>query len=287
MVGQISAVINTFNEEKNIQRAIKSVAWADEIIVCDMYSNDKTASLARKLGAKVVFHKRTDFVEPARNYALSKATGDWILILDADEDIPETLAKRLQEIVNKTQQIEAVEIPRKNIIFGKWMKYTGWWPDYQIRFFQKGTVVWQDAIHSKPKLNGLVLTLEAKEQWAITHKNYQSIDQFIERMNRYSNFEAEQLQKKGYKFGWQDVLEKPLNEFLSRVFDEREMVIFYNIASGPRFLNKDMEKAFRKVARSDMKAALGYEDVNVNRQEFELGEKTTAALEKVAKTFKK
>ena len=218
MVGQISAVINTFNEEKNIQRAIKSVAWADEIIVCDMYSNDKTASLARKLGAKVVFHKRTDFVEPARNYALSKATGDWILILDADEDIPETLAKRLQEIVNKTQQIEAVEIPRKNIIFGKWMKYTGWWPDYQIRFFQKGTVVWQDAIHSKPKLNGLVLTLEAKEQWAITHKNYQSIDQFIERMNRYSNFEAEQLQKKGYKFGWQDVLEKPLNEFLSRFF---------------------------------------------------------------------
>ncbi|MBI3103908.1 glycosyltransferase family 2 protein [Candidatus Daviesbacteria bacterium] len=215
---KISVVINTLNEEKNIQRAIGSVGWADEIVVCDMDSEDQTREIAEKSGAKVFLCKRQGFVEPARNFAISKATGNWILILDADEEIPESLAKRLKELVSKQITSDYIEIPRKNIIFSRWMSASGWWPDYQIRFFKKGAVVWNSKIHSKPKFKGMGLKLPAEEKLAIVHHNYQTIWQFIERMNRYTTIEAEQLLKDGYQFKWTDLFQKPLDEFLSRFF---------------------------------------------------------------------
>lgn len=217
-MGRISIVINTLNEEKNVRLAIESVKWADEVLVCDMYSEDKTVEVAKKLGAKVVFHKKTGYVEPARNFAISKASGDWILILDADEEIPYSLANRLQEIADKIEQIDYVEIPRKNIIFNKWMKASMWWPDYNIRFFRKGTVKWGDEIHIPPKADGQGLKLEPDEKWAIIHYNYETVGQFIDRMNRYSEIQAKELIKNGTKVKWQDLIEKPLDEFLSRFF---------------------------------------------------------------------
>lgn len=215
---KISVVINTLNEEANIKRAMASVAWADEILVCDMYSEDKTVEIAKKLGAKVVYHKKADYVEPARNFAISKASGDWILVLDADEEITDILARRLKEITQKMKQVMVVWIPRKNIIFNKWMKASMWWPDHQVRFFKAGKVRWQNKIHSKPQFTGESLTLEPEEKWAIIHHNYNSLSQYIERMNRYTTIEAQELVKGGYKFAWEDLVQKPLSEFLSRFF---------------------------------------------------------------------
>ncbi len=218
MVNQITVVINAFNEEKNIERAIESVKWADEVLVCDMHSADKTVEIAKKMGAKVIFHKQEGYVEPARNFAISKASHDWILILDADEEIPATLAERLKEFVAKPLSSDFVEMPRKNIIFNKWMKASMWWPDYQIRLFKRGSVVWQNQIHSKPQTKGVGLTLEADEKWAIIHYNYQTISQFLKRMDRYTKIQSEELRDAGYKFSWKDLLEKPVSEFLSRFF---------------------------------------------------------------------
>lgn len=217
----ISVVINTLNEEKNIARVIESVKWADEIVVCDMYSEDKTVEIAKKLGAKVIFHKRLDYVEPARNFAISKASNEWILILDPDEEIPESLKERLIEIASKMEQIDYVRLPRKNLIFDKWMKAAMWWPDYNIRFFKKGSVEWTDKIHRPPKTKGQGLDLAAEEELAIIHHNYQTISQFIVRMDRYTTVEADQLIKQKYEFKWQDLIEKPLGEFLSRFFANR------------------------------------------------------------------
>lgn len=218
MASKISVVINTFNEEQNIEIAIKSVKWADEIIVCDMHSDDKTSEIAKKLGAKVVFHKKMEYVEPARNFAISKASNEWILILDSDEEVPLSLSEKLGEVSKKMEQIDYVRIPRKNIIFGKWMKGAMWWPDYNIRFFKKGMVVWSNKIHRPPKTIGVGIDLQADEKWAIIHMNYQRVSQFIERMNRYTNVEAEELIREGYKFEWPDLIRKPLAEFLSRFF---------------------------------------------------------------------
>ncbi len=218
MVNQISVVINTYNEERNIRRAMESVAWADEIIVCDMHSSDKTVKIAKDLGAKVILHKMVGYVEPARNYAISKITFDWVLVLDADESVPEVLARKIKELIAKPISADYVEIPRKNIIFGKWMSASMWWPDYQIRLFKKGSVLWNEKIHNKPETTGEGLKLQPEEKLAIVHQNYQGVSQFIERMNRYSDIQASQLLEEGYKFSWKDLLQKPLNEYLSRFF---------------------------------------------------------------------
>jgi glycosyltransferase involved in cell wall biosynthesis len=215
----ISVIIHTLNEEENIASAIKSVKWTDEIIVCDMHSDDKTVEVVSSLGAKIITHERVDFVEPARNFAISKASYDWILILDADEEIPEKLADKLKSIVADKNFIEAtVDIPRKNIIFGKWMKASFWWPDFQPRFFKKGAVTWKNEIHSKPEVRGIKLILPEDEDLAIIHHHYQSVGQYIERMNRYTSIQAKELKTAGYEFNWRDVIEKPLGEFLGRFF---------------------------------------------------------------------
>ena len=116
---KISVVVNTWNEEKNMGRCLESVKeFAEEIVVCDMESTDKTVEIAKKLGAKVYSHKLTYYVEPARNFAVSKATGSWILVLDADEELSGSLTRKLK-VVAKEDKVDYVEIPRKNIIFGK------------------------------------------------------------------------------------------------------------------------------------------------------------------------
>lgn len=215
---KISVVVNTWNEEKNIKRCLESVKWTDEIVVVDMHSQDKTVEIAQKLGAKVYSYKYTTYVEPARNFALSKVTGDWILVLDADEDIPPELAKTLQKLAKKPEGFSFFCLPRKNIIFGKWIKHSRWWPDHIVRFFKKGSVTWSDKIHSVPLTRGEGKDLPAKEANAIVHYHYQSISQYLQRLNRYTAIQAKELIKSGYKFTWQDLLKKPTGEFLSRFF---------------------------------------------------------------------
>ena len=218
---KISAVLNTINEEKNIDRALKSVKWADEIIIVDDGSSDKTLEIAKKYTKRIYKHKSAGYVEPARNFAISKAIGEWILLLDADEQIPTSLADKLKEIAQKMRGIGYVEIPRKNIIFGRWMKASMWWPDFHPRFFRKGKVVWKDEIHSKPQLLGEGIKLEAEGDLAIIHYHYDSLTQFIGRMNRYTTIQAEELIKAGHNFDWKDLINKPLGEFLGRYFANR------------------------------------------------------------------
>lgn len=212
-------VINTRNEEKNLAGAIASVKnFASEIVVVDMESEDGTVEVAKGLGAKVHSHKNVGYVEPARNFAIGKATSDWILILDADEEVTKDLRGEIEKEIKKPKA-DYYRISRKNIIFGKWMKHTLWWPDYQIRFFKKGFVSWGDEIHSLPITKGKGADLPAKEKFAITHHNYNFLDQYIERLFRYTKIQAEEMMKNGYVFAWSDVIRKPLNEFLRRFFE--------------------------------------------------------------------
>jgi (heptosyl)LPS beta-1,4-glucosyltransferase len=218
-VPKISVVINTRNEEQNLPRALKSVEkLADEIIVVDMESTDKTVSIAKKAGAKVFTHKHTGIVEPARDFAIKKATGDWILILDADEEVSFSLVKKLKDITKDESSADYYRLPRKNIIFGKWIQNSRWWPDYIIRFFKNGKVSWSEIIHSVPTTEGRGIDLEMKEELAIVHHNYDSVEQYILRMNTYTTKQADLLQESGYKFNWVDLWTKPMNEFFSRYF---------------------------------------------------------------------
>lgn len=214
----VSVVINTLNESENLPRLLKSISgFADEVIVVDMESVDDTVKTAKKFGAKVFNYKQVGYVEPARNFAISKATSDWILILDADEKLSKTLRSKLIEIV-KYPQADYYRLPRKNLVFGKYLQYSRWWPDYNIRFFRKGFVSWSDEIHSIPVTTGRGADLPAEESMAIVHHNYVSTDQYLSRMMRYTSIQSRHLIEEGYKFKWSDILSKPVGEFLSRYF---------------------------------------------------------------------
>jgi glycosyltransferase involved in cell wall biosynthesis len=218
-VGKISVVVNTLNEEENLPRALASVKdLAAEIVVVDMESQDRTVAVAKEFGAKVFQHPKTGYVEPARNFAIEKASNEWVLILDADEEIPDSLAAKLKEI-GKSPQADFYRLPRKNINFGRWIKNSRWWPDYNIRFFKKGMVSWNEIIHSVPMTVGKGLDLTPDEKYAIIHYNYPTIFRYVERMNRYTDIQAKILSQKDYKFNWTDLVRRPTAEFLSRYFD--------------------------------------------------------------------
>lgn len=220
MSPKITVVINTLNEEKNIQKTIESVSWADEVLVCDMYSSDKTVEIAKKVGAKVVLHKQVGFVEPARNFAISKASNEWILVLDADEVVEDTSVEKLRQI-SEDKNVDFVQMPRKNIIFGKWMQASMWWPDYNVRFFKKGKVKWGNKIHRPPLTEGNGLKLPDKEEYAIVHYNYSNLSDYLVRLNNYTTIQADELISEGYYFEWKDLFIKPVGEFLSRFFASR------------------------------------------------------------------
>lgn len=215
----LSVVITAWNEEENIGRAISSVKKiADEVVVVvDKSTTDKTADVAKKMGAKVHWHVHTGIVEPMRNFSISKARGDWILVLDADEEIPVSLVGEIQKIVSHPQA-DYYRLPRKDIIFGKWIKSQHWWPDYVYRLFKKGSVTWDDAIHSIPFTRGKGADLPPDETHAIIHHHYTSISQYVDRLNRYTDHQIQHPIGSGYSFSWTDLITKPISEFLNQFF---------------------------------------------------------------------
>ncbi|MCE5359403.1 MAG: glycosyltransferase family 2 protein [Acidithiobacillus sp.] len=201
---RISAVINTFNEERNLSGALASVSsWVDEIVVVDMYSEDQTRTIAGAYGAKVYLHDRLGFVEPARAYALSKATGEWVLVLDADERVPVSLAETLRNIA-LSDTVDVVFIPRLNWIFGHQMRGTGWGlhQDRHPRFFRRGVMKPSDIIHASMNVQpgARVITLPGKPEMAIVHFNYRNIAHWFEKMRRYTTIEANQRYELGERY---------------------------------------------------------------------------------------
>lgn len=240
-MAKISVVVNTYNEEKKLSRALSSLkGFAGEIVVVDMMSVDKTREIAKSFKARVFKHRKISYVEPARNFAIEKAKYDWVFILDADEEIPDTLKTYLKKEI-KDPQANFYRIPRRNIIFGKWMKHSGWWPDYNIRFFKKGTVSWNEIIHSVPVTSGKGIDLPGSEELAIKHRHYSSLEEYITRMNRYTTIQARQLNKKGIKFSWKDLITKPTAEFLRRYFAEE------GFKDGIHGLNLSLLQSFSEV----------------------------------------
>ncbi|MBD3279771.1 MAG: glycosyltransferase [Candidatus Pacebacteria bacterium] len=222
---KISAVINTKNAAQTIKTALTSVKWCDQIVVVDMQSTDKTLEIVKKYTDQVFTTKDAGYVEPARNLAISKAQHDWVLLIDADEELPVSLKKHLQALMDKPalDLVAGYYLPRQNIIFNKTMKGTGWWPDYQLRFFQKDQVFWPKTIHAEPKITGEVKYLPAKPAYALIHHHYQTIEQYLKRLDRYTSLEAQGIKavNKPVKLNEAEFLQSFLAEFLQRLFAQQ------------------------------------------------------------------
>jgi (heptosyl)LPS beta-1,4-glucosyltransferase len=242
MAQKLTVVINSLNEAENVKTALSSVREiASEIVIVDMESTDNIAEVAAKFKAELYKHKRLSYVEPARNFAIAKATGEWVLVLDADEEVPPELRKKIKEII-ENGSVDYVRIPRKNIIFGHFMEHAHWWPDYNVRLFRKGKVTWSNTIHAVPTVSGKGIDIDAKPTLAILHHTYNSIEKYIEHLNRYTTVQAELKIKSGYKFKWQDMLLRPSNEFLSRFFGDE------GYKDGPYGLALSLMQAFSELA---------------------------------------
>ena len=213
---KLSAVISVFNGEKVIDDCLKSVVFADEIIVINNSSIDKTEDVVRKYTDKIFTRPNNPMLNINKNFGFSKATGEWILCLDADERVtPELQREMLSTINNQQSTISGFWIPRKNIIFGKWIEHTGWYPDHQLRVFRNGKGKFPEKhVHEMVKVSGETSHLKNN----LLHYNYTTVSQFLNKLNIYVANEAEQLVKNGYEFKWQDSIRFPVKEFLSRFF---------------------------------------------------------------------
>ena len=216
----IGVAINTFNEERNLPYALRSVrSWVDDIVVVDMQSDDATADIARQLGARVFTHERTGFAEPARARAITEVEGDWLLILDADELVPQPLAQRLQEIA-AADLADVVHIARENYFLGKPLRFTsmGLFNEKHPRFFKRGALVTGDRIHrgSQPVQGRRQLTLERNPELALRHFGYLDLEHFAEKIDRYTTIEARQMLASGERAGTLRILAATAKEFYTQ-----------------------------------------------------------------------
>ena len=216
-MNKLSVVISAYNEERNIKDCLESVRrLADEIIVVDNSSTDRTGEIARKY-TKKVFEQKNDpkNIDLQKNFGFSKATGDWILSLDADERLTPELTKEIKGKIGNSPPLAGYWIPRKNIIFGKWIQNDMWWPDYQLKLFKKGKgKFWKNDVHKALVLEGG----SGKLTNPLVHHNYVSIHQYIQKLNNYTDIEAENLSSQGYNFNWLDAIRFPVNDFVKTFF---------------------------------------------------------------------
>lgn len=217
---KISVVISAYNEEKMIEDCLKSAkGLADEIIFVDNTSGDKTVEIAKKYTDKI-YTRENDPVNlnKNKNFGISKATGDWIISLDADERITVSLAKEIKKAI-KNKDFNGYEIPRKNIIFGKWIQNSIWWPDYNLRLFRKNKGKFPEKhVHEKLAARGNV----GKLQNPMLHHNYQTVSQFVKKLDKtYTESETENFLKEGKEINWFDAIRWPVNDFVKTFFLEK------------------------------------------------------------------
>lgn len=211
---KISVVIHTYNAEEFLERVLLAVKDFDEVLICDMYSTDRTIKIAESYGCRIVYYENVGYVEPARMYAISQATNSWVLIVDADELVPEKLKYYLYHFIkDKGSDFSAIKIPRKNYQLGRFM--SSYYPDYIIRFVKKDNVVWPPILHAKPTIEGLIHTIPAKrKELAFIHLANEPISLTIKKMNAYTDFEITRERRKMKKYGFINLLVEPFIRFL-------------------------------------------------------------------------
>jgi glycosyltransferase involved in cell wall biosynthesis len=190
----LSVVIITKNEEANIARTLDSVQWAEERIVVDSGSTDRTLEISRQNGA-AVFEEEWKGYAAQKNSAIAKASCDWVLSLDADEQVSPELASSIRRVISVSgapSTINGYFIARRNFFLGRWIRRGGFYPDRKLRLFRRGTGEFVErTVHETTRVNGRTATLDGD----LIHTAYPTLSGYIEAMNRYSTLAAEMLRR--------------------------------------------------------------------------------------------
>ncbi|MEK7597841.1 MAG: glycosyltransferase family 2 protein [Patescibacteria group bacterium] len=214
----ISAVIVVKGNPVHLPKVISSIEdLVKEIIVVDIGIDNalKTSLINNKLINIVEMKNDVPYVELIREKTKDFAKSDYVFFLDPDEIVPHGLKIIIRE---KLDAFDYFKIPRKNITFGRWIRHSRWWPDYQVRLFKKDKVIWPKIIHRQPKVEGLGYTIEPREELALLHHNYQNIDEYLSKFQRYAKYEAKEIFESKKDLTFSNAIIRSLNEFISRYF---------------------------------------------------------------------
>lgn len=188
----LSVAIITKNEAANLPRTLESVRWADEVVVLDSGSTDGTVDIAWNFGAKLLQEEWHGFGKQ-KNLAIQHCTSEWVLSLDADEEVSEALAQEIKQLLEETPEVDAYFVPRRNLFLGRWIRHGGYYPDPKLRLFRKGTAWFEErAVHETAQYTGPTRALQS----SLIHHAYPTLENYIEHMNRYSTLGAGQAAAK-------------------------------------------------------------------------------------------
>lgn len=212
----ISVAVISKNEEGNIGRCLASVTWADEIVLVDACSTDKTTDIARKYTDKIFRNEWKGFNEQ-RKFALSKTSYDWVLVLDADELCSDELKTEIRNFITNQEKYHGFRIPRKNFFLNRWIKHGGWYPGYQLRFFNKNyTKITDRLVHEGYEVDGEIGYFRGN----IDHYTVNSISEFMSKVNKYSSLQAEE-KSANKNVNFLDLLLRPFAAFFVQFFIRR------------------------------------------------------------------
>ncbi len=208
---RLSVVVITRNEEANLERCLSSVAFADELIVVDSHSTDGTERIARAYRATFETIDWTGF-GPAKQAGVDLAHGEWVLSLDADEALSDSLQSEIKQVIAASNSPDGFYIPRRTSFLGRWIYHCGWYPDYVLRLFRRGKGRFDGAaVHEKVLVDGTVERLQGE----LLHYSYPDLDNYFVKFNRYTTMGALEAYRAGKRAGWYHVVVKPIASFFA------------------------------------------------------------------------
>jgi glycosyltransferase involved in cell wall biosynthesis len=210
----LSIAIVAMDEEANIARTLASVRWADEILVVDSGSRDRTCEIARQYGAQVIVEPWRGYVAQ-KNYAIELCTKDWVLLLDADEEVSPGLGEEIRAAIAAAGALNGYRTPRKNLFLGRWIRHGGFYPDPKLRLFRRGhAFVTGHDPHDRVELKPGVDPRTGQFKNALIHYTYPTLTYYIGHMNRYSSLGAEAALAKGRRrFSLANIVVRPWATF--------------------------------------------------------------------------
>lgn len=211
LVPKISGLVITLNEERHIRKCLESLSWVDEIIVVDSESSDRTVAIAKEF-TELVFIRPWPGFPVQRNFGMSQATGQWILVLDADERIPHEARQEILTWLTSSEAYgyAAALVPRKNFFFGKWIQYGGAYPDPQYRIFRKGKARYDEATLDTPLVSGPTKLLTKPFE----HLTGETVADRVRKISRETNYKARTLLERKARVSWIDMLFRPIVNFM-------------------------------------------------------------------------
>jgi glycosyltransferase involved in cell wall biosynthesis len=215
----ISVAIVAMDEETNIGRTLASVRWADEIVLVDSDSKDRTCEIAREYGARVMVEPWRGYVAQ-KQYAIELCTMDWVLLLDADEEVSAGLAEEIREAIASPDATGGYKLPRKNLFLGRWIRHGGFYPDAKLRLFRRGQgfVTGHDP-HDRCELKPEARQPTQQFKNALIHYTYPTLTLYLNHMNRYSSLGGQLAIAKGHRsFSFSDIVLRPLATFVYNYF---------------------------------------------------------------------